>query len=133
MRSQIGIIILFMLLLWTPARAHDWSHEHFAQNTPQQRQWMQQQKRPGTASNCCNESDGEQVDEEIRAGRYWINSRHTRGVWMLVPIEAIINEPNMHGRPIAWFRWMSPDGSFSMVPRTDLEPKVFCYSPGPLL
>lgn len=130
----VGVaIVVGVLAYYRPAHSHDWSHQHFAQSTPDQRNWMQRQMRPGTTSNCCSESDGEQVDEEIRAGSYWVNSRHTRGVWLLVPPEAVITAPNPHGRPVAWFRWVAADGSFSNVPRSDLSPTIFCYSPGPLL
>ncbi len=132
------LLTLLFLLIATPAAAHDWTHRDFARNTIQQREWLQKQRRPFTKLSCCNEADGEQVDEEIRyddkgIGRYWIQSKHTRGQWMLVPEEAIIREPNMHGRPVAWFRWVSHDGSFAAVPRPDMTPTIFCYAPGPLL
>lgn len=135
MRSQIGIVILFMLLLATSAAGHDWNHQDFVQNTPAQRDWLNKQRQPGTRYTCCTEADGEQVDEQIRyddkgIGRYWIYSRHTRGEWMLVPEEVIIREPNMHGRPVAWFRW---GATLQTLPRSDLMPVVFCFVPGPLM
>lgn len=129
-----------LLILWliSPAAAHDWSSPHFVMDTPQQQEWLKKQKRPGTHMMCCNEADGAQVDEEIRydekgIGHYWIWSSHTRGRWMQVPDEAIIREPNMHGRPVAWFRWIGPNGQNNLRDTRNLEPTIFCYSPGPLL
>lgn len=132
------VIVFVMFVAMSQTRAHDWHHHDFAQATPTQRNWLNKQRRPGTTFTCCNESDGEQVDEEIRydhkgIARYWINSKHTRGQWMQVPEEAVIREPNLHGRPIAWFRWAAPDGSFTTFPRADLRPEIFCYVPGPLV
>lgn len=132
------IALALMLLLAVPASAHDWTHGDFAQSTPAQRNWLNKQRRPGTTFTCCSEADGEQVDEQIKydskgIGRYWIYSKHTRGEWMLVPDEAVIREPNLHGRPVAWFRWGDAGGSSSTLPRSDLTPTIFCFAPGPLL
>jgi hypothetical protein len=124
----LGTFVLFTHF----ALAHDLSHY------PQEAQnWFKQQKRPGGGALCCSEADFDQVDEEIRyesgKPRYWISSDKTHGRWLLVPAEAIIQGPNLHGRAVAWFRWVSPDGSFTTRQRDDLQVEVFCFSPGPLL
>ena len=130
--ARIACLVLLLLTAYV-AHAHDFEHGPFAQYTPKEQQWLKQQKRPGGGSLCCSEADGEQVDEEIRAGRYWVNSSKTRGEWLLVPTEAVILQPNPQGRPVAWYRWVSPDGSFSSSERKDLKVEVFCFAPGPLL
>ena len=94
----------------------------WAQASPLERRWFKEQKRPGTNFLCCNEADGEQVDEEIREGRYWINSTRTGGNWWIVPEESVLKTPNKHGRPVAWFR-INDNG----------QNVIFCYAPGPLL
>ena len=132
-----GKILAVSLVLFSPAQAHDWSHPDFAQANPYERNWLQKQKRPNTTFSCCNEADGEIVEEDIRyddkgIGHYWIKSRHTRGVFMIVPDAAVIREPNLHGRPVAWFRW-GAGTSRQTVPRDDLPVEVYCYAPGALL
>jgi len=126
---KIAATLVFLLLLSSPAWAHDWSHKDFAQANALERKWLQKQRHPKTNVLCCNDADGEQVEEDIRNGRYWINSNHTRGIWMLVPDEVVIREPNMHGRPVAWFRWEGA-GSIQTLPRDDLRPVIYCYVPG---
>jgi hypothetical protein len=133
----VSITLLWVVLVMGVTMAHDWSHPDFAQANPYERNWLQRQKRPNTTFSCCSEADGEQVEEDIRydskgIGHYWINSRHTKGEWMIVPDEAVIREPNMHGRPVAWFRW-GTGTNMQTMPRNDLPVEVFCYAPGPLL
>lgn len=134
MRTLIVLVIIALLIgflvpgdIWARDLDGKW-----AQSPPAVRKWLREQKQPGSGYLCCSEADGEQVDEEIRNGRYWINSKHTRGKWLLVPEDMVINSPNPHGRAIAWFRWVGDDGSTSTVPRDDLRPEVFCYAPGAL-
>lgn len=135
----ITALIVLIAAMLKPVFGHDWTRPEFAQLNQYQRNWMQKQKRPGTNFFCCSEADGDQVDEEIRydekgIGHYYINSAKTRGQWLKVPEEAIIREPNLHGRAIAWFRWTSADGKTgSTMPRDDLPiVMVFCFMPGPL-
>lgn len=121
---RILLAILAALAFSQPTVARDTTGKWAA--TPQvQRDWFRAQKNPMTGVLCCNEADGEQVDEDIRygadgIGRYWIFSDKTMGVWLLVPAEAVLTTPNLHGRPVAWFR------------STNGVPEVFCYAPGPL-
>lgn len=89
--------------------------------SPAQRNWFKQQKEPGTGKLCCNESDGQEVQEDIREGVYFVMSAKTMGAWLPVPASAVITEPNKWGQPIAWF-WHE-NGKL----------KVRCFSPGALL
>ena len=137
MKIFLALVVLLLLLLLAPTLAHDWSYKDFAQANPFERNWLQKQKRPNTTFSCCSEADGEQVEEDIRydqkgIAHYWINSNHTRGAWIIVPKEAVIHEPNMHGRPVAWFRW-GTGTNMQTMPRDDLPVEVFCYAPGALL
>ncbi len=109
-------VLLILLLLIVPALAKD--NGQWAKSSPAERLWFKEQKQPGTNFLCCDEADGELVDEEIRDGHYWIQSEKTRGKWMKVPDQVVIQAPNMHGRPVAWFRWLQG------------EPQIFCYAPG---
>jgi hypothetical protein len=112
-------LALAVVVACAPAMAHDSSQ--WAATPQAERNWFLQQKSPKTGLSCCNQSDFEQVDEEIREGRYWIASNQTRGIWLLVPPEVVIRGPNLHGRAVAWFRF--PNGN----------PEVYCFAPGPLL
>lgn len=90
--------------------------------TPRQRQWFRDQKRNDSAERCCDEADGEQVQEDIRDGVYYVKcattEKWTEDGWMRVPPERVLNGPNMWGQPICWFR------------NKDAGPWVACYSPG---
>ena len=113
------VTILAVLLLTSAAAGPEWAQLNLS---PQQRQWFNQQKVPGTSSLCCNSSDGEEVQEDIREGVYWVLSAKTRGEWLPVPASAIITEPNRWGQPVAWF-FDEPSG----------KRKVRCFSPGSLM
>jgi hypothetical protein len=124
------VTIIVFIVFSSFVYAHDLSHY------PQQVQnWFQKQKRGGSL--CCNAADFDQVDEEIRYDsgepRYWVNSDKTHGAWLLVPKAAVLEGPNLHGRAVAWYRWVSPDGSFSTMEVKGRKVEVFCFSPGPLL
>ncbi len=123
-RAFMGWLLLtyafFFFLLAMQVLARDLDGQ-WAQLPQHQRDWLRKQINPQNKMSCCSEADGEQVDEEIRAGRYWIQSAKTNGRWMIVPEEVVIKEPNLHGRPVAW--WTIENGFF----------KIFCYAPGPLL
>lgn len=116
MRSILVSLLLFSLFL--PAFAKDYGQ--FAQYSLQEREWFRKQRQPVTLFPCCDEADGEQVEEDIRNGEYWVRSDRTAGLWVRVPPEVVIKEPNLFGRPVAWWR------------HTDGRPSVFCYAPGSL-
>ena len=125
---MMKILYVLAVLAYTGAAcAHDLSHySTYVQN------WFKEQKRGGNL--CCSEADFDQVDEEIRYDsgkpRYWVNSIKTRGEWLLVPEAAVLKGPNKHGRAVAWYRWVSSDGSFSSSERKDLKVEVYCFAPG---
>ncbi len=111
------LILLVLLLFAAPAVAH---MEH-AQVEPRIQRWLLQQQNPVSKISCCDQKDAEQVEEDIREGVYWVRSDMTRGQWVRVPPENVLKNPNLHGRPVAWFRHQM-GGVF-----------VFCYAPGALL
>lgn len=120
--AGVSLLWMTMVAVVSLALAKDVNGK-WAQVTPKMKEWFQKQRNPTTKVSCCNEADGDQVDEEIREGRYWIASDKTGGHWMIVPHDVIINEPNLYGRPVAWFR-----GGYDTAPLS-----IYCYAPGPLL
>jgi len=131
----IGVLSAAIFLLFMSVhqpKAHDLSHYSTdAQN------WFKEQRRNGNL--CCSAADFDQVDEEIRYDsgepRYWINSDKTRGEWIIVPKAAVLTSPNPNGRAVAWYRWVSPDGSFSSSDQNErkgFKIEVYCFSPGSL-
>jgi hypothetical protein len=58
--------ILGLFLLITPVLAHDWAHTQY---TPEQQQWLSEQ-RGNNGVRCCDLSDGDFVEEDIREGHY---------------------------------------------------------------
>jgi len=48
---------------------------------------------------CCSDADGEETDFEMRDGAYWAP---IDGVMTRVPPEALLTEPNKHGRAMKW-------------------------------
>jgi len=48
---------------------------------------------------CCSDADGEETEFEMRDGSYWAP---IDGIMTRVPQEAVITEPNRHGRAIKW-------------------------------
>ena len=116
-----GLIAIFSVALSTVALSKagpEWAQLNMS---PQQKDWFKKQKVPGTGNLCCDDNDGQEVQEDIREGVYWILSAKTQGEWLPVPASAVITEPNKWGQPIAWF-WHE-NGKL----------KVRCFSPGALL
>ncbi len=108
-----------LLLLFSPlVMAKD--NGQWAQAPPNVRQWFQDQKVPGGPHKgfpCCSAADGEEVQEDIRDGQYWIKGGHFQD-WTMVPEAAIIWGPNLHGQPIAWYY------------HEDGIARVRCFAPG---
>jgi hypothetical protein len=111
--------VLFGFIGHKLAHAHFADHEHWAQLTPTQRDWLTQQRVPNRPEHsCCSVADAEQVEEDIRAGHYFVRSTVTAGLWVAVPDEVIIRAPNRYGQPVVWWKY------------TDGVPVVRCFSPG---
>lgn len=127
MRSQLGILILFALLLLTPARADPPpgpqlaplrpAKPDYSQIPPEIRNWFRSQKNPKTGVLCCDESDGVYAEEDIRDGEYWARWP-ANPEWMKVPDDVVIRDPNRHGAPVVW--WIYENG----------KPAIRCFAPG---
>ncbi len=116
-----------ILLVFCNSLAVAKDNGQWAQAPPDVRQWFQDQKVPSGPhkdQSCCNMADGEQVQEDIRHGQYWIKGGHFPD-WTLVPDEAVIRGPNKHGQPIVW--WFS--GQYNNGVQTS-PTGIRCYSPG---
>ncbi len=112
------IIILLSLLVSPLTMAKDTGQ--WAQAPPDVRQWFQDQRVPHGPHKgfpCCSVADGEEVQEDIRAGEYWIKGGHFPD-WTLVPDNAVIKGPNQHGQPIVWYY------------HVDGNPQIRCFAPG---
>lgn len=118
------LIVVFVL----PANGRDldgkWGRTPM---TKEQREWLRGVVEPGTArpgspgKSCCNDSDGEEVEEDLVDGIYRVRSAKTSGLWIDVPPAKVITEPNKWGQPIAWY-WYGNDGQGKL--------QVRCFAPG---
>ncbi len=158
---KIFIIILGLLLYPLIAQAHFADHEKWAQMTKEQQQWLMNQHVPGGDSrggSCCNQNDGEEVQQDIRDGHYWVKGSMREGDelrekgptlyqqyirdgnlinkmdndgWILVPDEVVINEPNKYGRAVVW--WYPP-ATRKQSDNDDgrIQIEVRCFAPGEL-
>lgn len=86
-----------------------------------QKDWLNEQKIPGSTGRCCNEADGEEVQEDIRGVDYWITGSKFP-TWTKVPASAVINTPNKIGRPVVWWYQEEDMGGATY--------KIKCYAPG---
>jgi hypothetical protein len=85
--------VLILLLLCTPAFAHDPGH-------PELNEWFNRlQSGRGL---CCSSADGfavSDVDWESKDGHYRVRLENK---WIDVPDDALITEPNRTGRTMVW-------------------------------
>lgn len=110
--STVGVVILLILLV-TPSRAHDHSR-------PGLKPWFES-LRSRANTPCCDGSDATRLDDvdwESRDGRYRVR---LSGQWMDVPEDAVIDGPNRAGPAMVWpfFQMGVPIG-------------VRCFMPGAL-
>ena len=102
---SVLIAIAWFVAMRTGAYAH-WRPE-YAQASPDVRNWFKSQRAPTTNVPCCDISDGEFAEEDIRydekgVGHFWTRwSKHLE--WMLVPDDVVIQEPNKWGRPVVFW------------------------------
>lgn len=87
------ILLLLLLVTW---------HGDTAQVSPEIKEWFQDQKVPGTTSRCCDDADGETVEEDIRGDDFWIKGGHFPE-WTPVPKAAVIWAPNKTGHAVVWW------------------------------
>lgn len=126
-RSELLLLIAWMLLfvaVWAfySVRVHARDIDgrwKATEMTNEQRKWFQDQKQPSSGKQCCSDADGEQVEEKIEGNIYWVRSERTKGEWIPVPPENVINDKNLWGQPVAWYR-TSSDGKL----------QVYCFAPG---
>jgi hypothetical protein len=103
------VIAIVMLVLITPALARD--DGRYAQSPL--KQWFDSLR--STKGPCCSDADGEETEFEMHDGAYWAP---IDGIMTRVPREALITEPNRHGRAMKWLYFENGE-------------KVFrCFIPG---
>lgn len=122
MRSIIGILLLFGFIFAASADTGPGftKGDRYWNVAPEIRQWFRNQMVPGTTNrSCCNEADGEEVEEDIRDGQYWIKGGGF-AEWTLVPDAAVLTGPNLYKQPVVWrfYEW----GKWN----------IRCYAPGAL-
>ena len=85
--------LLILLLLCTPALAHDPSH-------PELNDWFN--RLASGKGLCCSNNDGlmvPDVDWESKGGHYRVR---LDGQWWDVPDDAVVTVPNRDGRTMVW-------------------------------
>lgn len=110
------ILLIIWLLVNPPALAKD--NGQYSQSNPATKDWFKSQRSPKTGVSCCDDSDGQQVTEEIREGEYWVSSDVTKGEFIRVPNDIVLKGANVFGAPVVWWRY---EGG---------KPIPYCYSPG---
>jgi hypothetical protein len=86
-------IVLILLLLCSPALAHDPNH-------PELNEWFN--KLTSGRGLCCSFTDGfavSDVDWESKDGHYRVRLENN---WIDVPDDALITEPNRAGKTMVW-------------------------------
>lgn len=117
MMRWLAVLVLLCIPTSVLAGNVDGRWDHIAQDM---KDWFRSQRNPHTKISCCDESDGEQVEEDIRNGEYWVRSPMSGGEWMRVPPENVIQAPNKWGRAVAWYRRENGVGPMT----------VYCFIPG---
>ena len=113
---SVGITLSFSFA----AAAHD-ENAH----TSEELQWFRNQLSPKSGGNCCNESDGEFTEEDIRCDaktnecHYWARFSLSNGHYMQIPDDVVIKKPNKWGRPAVW--WYIDEENYL---------RIRCYVPG---
>ena len=85
--------VLILLLLCSPALAHDAGH-------PELNEWFN--RLASGRGLCCSFADGSavgDVDWESKDGHYRVR---LEGRWIDVPDDAVVTEPNRAGRTMVW-------------------------------
>lgn len=117
--------MLAVLFIASSARGRELYPGQYAQVDPKVQQWFKDQTIPGTNQRCCDISDGEYAEEDIRDGHYWTRSPKSQGKWLQVPDAAVIHDPNRNGEPVVWYSYDSDadDGGYAAL-------TIRCYAPG---
>jgi hypothetical protein len=90
---KMRIVLVFLLLLCTPALAHD-------PGRPELNEWFN--RLASGRGLCCSFADGlavSDVDWESKDGHYRVRLGNE---WIDVPDDAVITEPNRAGRTMVW-------------------------------
>lgn len=102
--------VLIMLLLCTPALAHD--HKR-----PDLNDWYNSLKS-SNGNLCCTNMDGtalDDIDWDMTNGHYRVR---LQGRWIDVPDSALVTVPNLSGRAVVWPSYLNG------------EAWVRCFMPG---
>jgi hypothetical protein len=90
------------------------------------RKWFNEQISPENGRSCCSIADGNETQEQIRDGQYWVL---IEGKWFPVPPSRVIhNKGNPVGRPVVWYQKFPPpnDDDAPAIP----EINILCFVPG---
>ena len=114
MRAIIGIALFLVVT----------DHGQFNNSPPETREWfksLRSMKGP-----CCSFADGISIadaDWDMKEGHYWVRvprwEKSDQMIWVPVPDEAVITEPNRVGRTIVWPYWLPGYGV-----------SIRCFMPG---
>ena len=116
MSRSVSIVMAVLLSAAAPAAARDLDGRYA--NSPL-KQWFD-----GLASGkglCCSFADGvsiKNIDWDMQGGHYRVR---LNGVWILVPDDALITEPNKFGAAVVW-PYQDEDG----------KTQIRCFLPGAL-
>ncbi len=94
----------------------------YAQQDPEMHRWFEHlASRKGP---CCSDADGvtvEDTDWDFEEGHYRV---YLKDLWIVVPDDAVITQPNRYGRTVVWPLFFGVDGRGQIIIR--------CFMPGPM-
>ena len=121
MRLRLFLIVVIFTV--TGALARD--NGQYADAPDHIRKWFNEQTSPENGRSCCSIADGQETQEQIRGGQYWVL---IEGKWLPVPPSRVIRDKgNPVGRPVVWYQKFSTlDDDGPVVP----EINILCFVPG---
>jgi hypothetical protein len=119
----IGFTIMLMFTLLAAyidtAEARD-PDGKYAQGNPRMHSWFES-LLDKSGKKCCSDADGKPLDDDDwkkENGQYWVLVLHK---WRLVPATAVLEQPNLFGRPVVWYTYSQG------------EPLIRCFIPGVMM
>jgi hypothetical protein len=111
LRIALAVLLLFASLLTGHAR----DRGQFGSSTPEMKAWFEGLR--SSKGPCCSDADGTAIsdaDWESKDGHYRVriprrgyanDGREQEMIWVDVPDDAVISEPNRVGRTMVWPIW----------------------------